>query len=226
MKSRDVLLVILFACIAFASTFAQAMPAQDLCPYASKTREWDASCFELTKTERTVKKQHRNKLVFDRKGFATLIITSPPELIAINRRGLVVELKEAHLSKFEFEPGDEGHLARFAYPTGQVHKAKKFRCGYYRVGQFQVLVPPVYDQCDSFNKGTALVCLGCRSHCDSGDCHVPDFVGGEGLVINENNEILRRFALPSIPLCSGDKDKASEEKPCRPRPPDPFAIVK
>lgn len=217
------LIAVLWACLACATTFAQATPAQELCPYASTTREWDTSCFDLTNAQRKVKKQHRNKLAFNRQGFATIIISSPPELVAINRRGFLVELREAHLSKFSFEPGEKGEVARFAYATNYARKATQFRCGFYRVGHFQVLVPPVYDQCDSFSRGTALVCLGCTSHCPSGDCHETDFVGGEGLVINEKNEILRRFALPTMPLCEDSKDKGNGEKPCRPRPPDPFA---
>lgn len=203
-----------------------ATASDDPCPVTSKSLQWSSACFDTTITGRQIKKQHRRKIAFDRNGFAVIVIAAPLEMVAVNRHGTIVKLNRSHLSNFDFEPTDDGEIARFDYKWLYAKKTKQFKCGYYREGRFHVLVPPVYDQCDSFDKGTAQVCLGCTSHCPGGDCHENNWAGGEGLVINENNETLSRFALPSTPLCSGDKDKASEEKPCRPRPPDPFAIVK
>lgn len=196
------------------------------CPATSQSREWSATCFNITESGRRIKQQYRNKVVYDRKGYAAIVIAAPPELIVVNRRGIVVDLEIAHLRTpaFDFEAGDApGDIARFGRFVGHRGHAKKFKCGYYRTGHFQVLVPPVYDQCDGFNDGTGLVCIGCISHCESGDCHESDFVGGEGLLINEKNEILKRFLLPTKPLCSAKESKNGSNKNCRPRPHDPFS---
>jgi hypothetical protein len=211
-----------------SGALAKATPPEDPCPAMSKSREWSGTCFDTTKAGRRIKEQYRKKLVFDRKGFAAIVITTPPELVAVNRSGMVVKLDEAHLSgsDFSFEAGDaDGDVVRFGYRVTSGDRANRFKCGYYRTGRFQVLVAPVYDECDVFGEGSALVCIGCTNHCEGGDCHQTDFIGGEGLVINEENEVLRRFPLPTLPLCSASKksQKKSGDQNCRPRPFDPFS---
>jgi hypothetical protein len=225
MMALRFLLHLLIIGLASCGGSTYAMSPDDPCPLTSKDRVWSAACFDATETGRKIKKSHRKKVVFDRKGFAAIVIAAPPELIAVSRRGMVVAVNRARLGGFDFEPSDD-EIARFGYLAGATAETSKFICGFYRRKPFAVLVPPVYDECDSFKKGAALVCMGCADHCPGGDCHENNWAGGQGLVINEKNEVLRKVALPSIPLCSGDKDKASEEKPCRPRPPDPFAEVK
>jgi hypothetical protein len=208
---------------------AKATPPEDPCPVTNKSRTWSAACFDTTKTGRQIKQRYRKKVVFDHQGFAAIIVVSPPELLAVDRRGLVVVLKKAHLANFDFEPSDND-IARFGYFAKNGSKEKEFKCGFYRRGHFESVVAPVYDHCDSFDKGTALVCLGCTDHCESGDCHETDFVDGEGLVINESNDVLRRFPLPSVPLCgagiAGDNATQNSDQHCRARPIDPFSTVR
>jgi hypothetical protein len=222
MRGCTLLVRLLMIALLSSSAFATAALPAPSCPATNTSREWSAACFDTAATGRQVKKEHRSKVVFNRKGIAVIIITAPPELVAVNRRGAVINLSQAHLAGFDFEPSDAS-ITRFGYFAGNGSKKNAFKCGYYRQPRFEVIAAPVYDQCDTFSKGTALVCIGCVDHCPHGDCHETDFVGGEGLVINEKNEILRRFALPTMPLCEDSKDKGNGEKPCRPRPPDPFA---
>ena len=226
MIARRLLTQLLMIFLVAPCVFAKDTPQPQPCPATNQSQQWSATCFETTKAGRKIKNQYRNKVVFDRKGYAALIIASPPELVVVNRRGVAVKPTMAHLRSpdFDFEAGDAaGDIARFGRLVGFQGKAKKFKCGYYRTGRFQVLVPPLYDHCDSFNDGTALVCIGCTNPCETGDCHETDFVGGDGLIVNEKNEVLKRFALPTTPLCSRDKSKAGSDKNCRARPDDPFS---
>jgi len=207
----------------YCGACAQASQIADPCPDTRTSREWLATCFTPTATGRQVNKPLLKRIKFNRKGYAAIVITAPPELVSVNRRGQVVVLKEEHLDGFSFEPGDgEGEIARFGYLSKSVDGKILSKCGFYRTGQFKVIIPPVYDECESFNKGSALVCVGCTSHCPSGDCHESDITGDEGLVINEKNEIIKRIQLPSLPLCSHGIRKDAHDAKCRLRPVDPF----
>jgi len=204
----------LVALMAF-STLATATPVGDPCPKTSTSLEWSAGCFEATQAGRRVMQQYMKKLVFDRKGFAAVIITSPAELVAVNRRGHVVAPSTDNLSGFIFEPSDEV-IAQFGYVVPTVKKEGKFKCGFYRNGpEFKVMVPPVYDQCDDFFDGKALVCIGCKNYCPGGDCHRTDFIGGEGLIITAANMVLGRFPLPVLPRCPHGTAKQTKELTCR-----------
>ena len=197
------------------SAFAIAKPSGDLCPTTSTSLEWSAGCFETAHAGRRVMQQHMKKLVFDRNGFAAVVITSPAELVAINRRGQVLKLRTDHVPGFIFEPSDEV-IARFGYLAPAVNKERKFKCGYYWNGaDVKVLIPPVYDQCDDFFDGKALVCIGCKNYCPSGDCHQKNFIGGEGLVITAAHQVLSRFPLPLLPRCSYVTSKQAGKLKCR-----------
>ncbi len=216
---------LLFIALIFSGSVAQASPNMDPCPRTTESREWAAACFEHTDSGRQVKQAFRKKLAFNRKEYAVIVIPAPPAIVSVNRQGKVVKLRMAHLraAKFDFEPGDgEGDIVRFGYLTKRARKAPAFKCGFYRSGKFEVLVPPIYDVCDPFNNGSALVCIDCASHCDSGDCHESDITGDKGLVINQNNEVLRTIQLPSLPLCAHSSPKETASPLCRPRPHDPF----
>jgi hypothetical protein len=203
---------------------ALAAPVDDPCPKTSMSRVWSADCLATTPAGRQVKKQYLKQIILDRKGYAAIVVTPPAELLSVNRSGRVLPLERAHLGDFDFAPGDgEGDIVQFGYLAKKGGSTTVFKCGYYRTGKhFEVLVPPVYDHCDAFKEGRALVCLDCTNHCEGGDCHETDFIGGEGLVIDQRNQVLKRFALPLLPLCSND----SSDGKCRPRPADPFSTLK
>ena len=191
-----------------------AMAADEPCPLTSKSREWSATCFDETKVGRQIKTQFRNNVVLDSEGYAAIVIKSPVELVIVNRRSNVVRLTKAHLDAFTFEPSDSP-VARFSYLGTNAEKTGESKCGYYRRGgRFKVLVAPVYDQCDQFDEGKALVCVGCTNYCESGDCHESEFLGGEGIVIDAKNKVLKRFALPALPRCGDDNPKATASGKC------------
>lgn len=209
-------LLLRYLLIAFVSFGAllNAKAANDPCPLTSKSREWGVTCFEETKVGRQIKAQFRKNVVLDRKGYAAIVIKDPAELVIVNRRSKVVRLTKAHLGDFTFEPSDNA-VARFGYLGPNAEKTGESKCGYYRRGgRFKVLVPPVYDQCDQFDDGKTVVCIGCANYCESGDCHVTEFIRGEGMVINTKNQVLKRFPLPSLPRCGDDSPKATAEGKC------------
>ena len=159
------------------------------------------------------------------------MVAAPAELLGVDRRGRAVQLKKSDLGDFWFEPVETGEaeIARFWYQPGKGSSANWTKCGYYRTGGRRIVVPPLYDQCSSFDKGSALVCLGCRNHCEGGDCHVDEFIGGEGLVLNEQNQVQKRFALPTIPKCSASnrnpEEKSTNATACT-KVSDPFSDFK
>ena len=160
---------------------------------------------------------------FDRNGYAAIVITAPPELVAVNRQGKVVRVNRARLPGFRFEPRDQSStIARFGYVVPNAKIKHQFKCGYYQAGPFRIVAPPRYDYCDAFNEGKALVCFGCINHCENGDCHEPDLINGEALVINDRNEVIRTIQLPSLPLCSDDDPPKMNPAQCRARHADPL----
>ena len=214
MTLQALLMRALMIVVMAAGALANAKAAHDPCPLTSKNREWSATCFDETKVGRQIKTQFRKSVVLDKEGYAAIVIKSPAELVIVNRQSNVVRLTKAHLAAFTFEPSDNT-VARFSYLGPNAEKTGESKCGYYRRGgRFKVLVPPVYDQCDQFDEGKAVVCIGCTNYCESGDCHETEFIGGEGIVINATNKVLKRFALPSLPRCGDDNPKATASGKC------------
>ena len=77
----------LFA-VVLAAFLSQAAHAASAC--LDPSGEWSSECFETRGGQRQVKKAYRRNLRVDRSGFATLTIKSPRELVAVDRRGVVV----------------------------------------------------------------------------------------------------------------------------------------
>ncbi|QYF92254.1 hypothetical protein KY495_16005 [Massilia sp. PAMC28688] len=171
------------------------------CPLTNVNRVWSGKCFDTTRAVRTVKKEFRKNLVIGRERSTSVVISNPPELVTILRNGTVLRHRYGQVLEFDFEPTD-GETGRFGYLAKDANNETISKCGYYERAPFRVLVPPIYDQCKSFKDGHALVCIGCTSQCDSGDCHDSDFVGGQGYIINDKNEVLEEVELPALPLCS------------------------
>lgn len=184
------------------------------CPPTNVSRLWSAECFDTKNGVRTVKKEYRKNVLLQGRRSTSVVVTEPLELVSIGSTGSVRPSKYGDDSEFHFEPTD-GQTGRFGYLTKNSDGKMISKCGYYRRDQFRVLVPPIYDQCDSFNDDRALVCVDCFSHCPSGDCHVSNFVGGKGYIINARNEIIESVDMPDLPFCSGKSRNISTEANCR-----------
>jgi len=156
---------------------AVAAHAAAPCPDTRLGQDWSPKCFETLGSRRQVKQAYRSKLHFDRRGFVTVRIEDPLELVAVNRQGTVVVPGIYFWGDFDY-PNAYGGISRFSVPSG----AQARKCGYFEDTTFAVIVPPLYDNCSSFQDGEATVCNGCTKVCTDEDCHDSRFLGGDSLL--------------------------------------------
>lgn len=168
----------LLACL--LALLAGAAPAADPCPQGG---DWAASCLQTSGKVRQVKRQYLDRLELNKSGMAVIVIDAPRELLAVNRRGIVVVPGIAHTGDFDYPDAEQG-VGRF---TAQG------KCGYFRAGSFRVLVPPVYDACLAFREGEAHACQECTRRCTVPECQDSVLVGGRGFVFNAQGALLRKF---------------------------------
>ncbi|WP_374584682.1 hypothetical protein [Pseudoduganella sp.] len=172
----------LLACL-LAIVVVPAM-AQDPCP---KDGDWSATCLETVGKVRQVKRQYLHRLALDKSGFAVIVIEAPREVVAVNRRGVVVVPGIAHTGDFDYPYAEQG-VGRFSVGG---------KCGYFRAGSFRIVVPPLYDACLAVRDGEAQACQECVRRCTTPECQDSVLVGGKGFVFNTKGTLLRRFVPPA-----------------------------
>ncbi len=180
---RSLLLALILLCTACAASATESP-----CPSTRSNEQWSAACFDATGAVRRVKPQYLRNIVPNKSGMAVIVIAEPFEVVAVDRRGVVVVPGIASAGDFDY-PHAEGGIGRF-YAGG--------KCGYFRSGSFQVVVPPEYAACRAFREGEALACRDCMRYCTDEDCHDSKFVGGQGFVFDARGRRLRQFALPRL----------------------------
>ncbi len=158
------------------------------CPGATQQGDWDAACFAGSGAQRHVRPEHLSKLKFDKSGHALIRLADKFELVAVDRRGVVVVPGIVYATDFDY-PKPRGHLARFI--AGD-------KCGYFDVRNFKVSIPAIYDECMSFRDGHGMVCVDCVAYCTDSDCHDTLFVDGKGYEIDAHAKVVRQFALPPL----------------------------
>lgn len=171
----------LLACL--LALIASPALAADPCPQGG---DWSASCLQTAGKVRQVKRQYLDRLELNKSGMALIVIEAPRELVAVNRRGVVVVPGIAHTGDFDFPDAEQG-VGRF---TAQG------KCGYFRAGSFRIVVPPVYDACLAFRNGEAQACQDCVRRCTVPECQDSRLVGGKGFVFNAKGALLRKFTPP------------------------------
>jgi hypothetical protein len=176
--------------------------AADPCPPAGRRVEWMAQCFETKGDTRYVKHTLIRRLAFNRHGMATVTISDPRELVAVDRQGKVIIAGIRHGGDFDY-PNAENDLGRFYLTAREAAGQPRERCGYFRSDSFDIVVPARFDACDPFQSGEAMVCSDCRSYCTSPDCQDRVMVGGQAMVLGTNGEVQRTLALPDMAhLCA------------------------
>jgi hypothetical protein len=169
--------------------------AVETCPPTDQKAQWSASCFEGSAAARHVKREHLANIVADQTGHATILIGQPRELVAVDRRGVVVLPNIRHTGDYDY-PDGRGGLARFQTAGG--------KCGYFDVRTFKIAIPAIYDQCLSFQDDAANVCNDCKIYCTEPECQSSKLVGGTGYAIDNRNKIVKRFAPPPLnQSCNG-----------------------
>ena len=151
--------------------------ASEPCPDTRLNKEWSAACFETNASQRQVKQAYRHNLHFNRRGFATIRIQDPIELVAVNSQAVVAIPGIYFWGDFDF-PNAHGGISRFRVRSG----GENGKCGYFNDKTFAVIAPPIYDNCSSFQDGEATVCNGCVEYCTEPECQNSVFIGGDGML--------------------------------------------
>lgn len=162
------------------------------CPNADESGYWPAACLEATPTGRRIKPAYVNKLKFDKSGFATLMLDETMELLAVNKRGVVVISNIYFAGDFDFHDAEAG-IGRFAVKVNDQPGRRSLKCGYFQVRRYEVVIPATYDNCLPFRDGKAHVCKDCTEYCTEPDCQDSRLLYGTGYLVDRNNKVLRQF---------------------------------
>lgn len=202
--------------------------AAELCPSTKANSDWSSRCFEGKDPVRRVKAQYLNNIKTDKHGVATILIESPRELVAVNRRGVVVVPGIYHIGDFDYPDAEKG-LGRFSTTVRNQRGEPVSKCGYFRAPQFKIVVPAIYDNCRAVHDGEALVCTDCERYCTEYECQNSVFIGGKNVVFDDGGQVIREPAPLSLAdVCGGPQFVRVEKRPgtpylrCLPRPDSPF----
>lgn len=171
--------------------------AGDRCPAEAQGLEWASTCFVNDHKGRRVKPQYLKRLSFDRRGYTTVVISEPRELVAINRHGRVIVPGIMHTGDFDF-PNAHGGIARFTIEPPMSTAKSRSSCGYFDSRNFRIIVPAEYDHCLAFSEGEALACKDCDSYCTEPDCQNRILVGGTGFILGLDGKIRSQRKLPDV----------------------------
>lgn len=216
--------------VAFASV---SCTSAELCPRTDQNREWSSACFEGEGTARHVKPENAKKIVANTAGYATILISDPRELVAVDRTGAVRIPGIFHTGDFDF-PSAEKKLGRFQITINSAEGKAISKCGYFHGSTFEIAIPAIYEQCLAFSQGTAVVCNDCTKICTEPECQNSILVGGQGFMVDSRNKILQEFSLPPLDrACGGDKPgkvvKVTEKSSylqCTSNPSSPFGKLR
>ncbi|MDR7049104.1 hypothetical protein J2X54_001552 [Duganella sp. 3397] len=193
------LATILATCFAMSlcSLASAGTRSADLCPATQTGEEWSSECFVMNGSDRAVKPQYLKQINANRHGMAVITITAPREMVAVNRAGAVVIPGIRHTGDFDY-PNAEHGIGRFLVDSVNDKGQPVSKCGYFKAGQFSVVVPARYDQCRAVANDKIDVCSECVSYCTDAECHNTIFVGGKGLVMTTAGKVLRSYAPPAL----------------------------
>lgn len=171
--------------------------AADPCPAESPGTEWASTCFETDHTGRRVKSAYLERLRFDRRGYTTVVISEPRELVAVDRRGKVVVPGIMHTGDYDF-PHAYGGIARFTIMSQIPGTKARSQCGYFDSRIFRIVVPAEYDHCQPFADDEAIACKECESYCTEPECQDRILVGGTGFILGLDGKVRGRRKLPDV----------------------------
>lgn len=208
---------IFMACL-FAMAAGCATAANDPCPAEG---EWAASCFVTVSGVRQVKAEFRYRFAAQKADVAVIAIAEPRELVAVDRKGVVVVPGIVHAGDFDYPSAEQG--------VGRFQSAGK--CGFFS-STFGALVPAEFDQCQAFHQGEAIACKDCVRYCTEDECQDSILVGGRGGAFDANGKLLRQFAPPKLEAACGRAGVAQVRHvkggvprlKCKPDPDSPFKM--
>ena len=198
---KAIVIAMLALLVAFVSV---SCTSAELCPSTDQNREWSSACFEGTGPARHVKRENIKKIIANKAGYATIMIDTPRELVAVDQSGAVRIPNIFHTGDFDFPNANRG-LGRFQIITDNGRGETLSKCGYFDGVSFKIVIPATYDQCLAFAQGTATACNDCAKYCTERECQDSVLVGGRGFVVDGKNRVLQQFAPPPLDKACGGK---------------------
>lgn len=197
-------------------SFLTITQAEELCP-DSRSRDyqdWHSDCFDKSKTQWQVKKKHLRKLHFSKNDFVTIKISDILRYVAVNRKGLVV-IPEIHWWGVRDYPNSPSGISRFYAPeiTSKSDSTFIFKCGYFKVSNFSIIVPAIYEHCTAFSEGQGITCNNCTRYCASYHCDISGLYGSDSSsAFNESGKLIEKKPLPRIgDACEEGRQPTIEE---------------
>jgi hypothetical protein len=167
------------------------------------SNEWSGRCFQEAAGERRVKAAYIRNIVADKFGYATIVIAAPRELVAVNRRGVVVVPGIYHIGDFDY-PDAEAGIGRYEVTVKNERGVSTAKCGYFRSPAFKIVIPATYDECHPFREGVASACTDCQRYCTEYECQNSVFVGGRNVVLDGANKVVGESGPNTLEdLCGG-----------------------
>jgi len=182
--------------------------ASEICPRTNLSTEWSEKCFEVHGAVRKVKSQFVSKLRPSGNAIK-ILISETRELLAVDSRGRVILPNIAYTGDFDL-PNPDG-VGRFG-SVSSLKEGTKGQCGYFREKDFKIIVAPKFDYCEAFSDGRGQACVDCVAYCDDEECHSKTLVGGQGVELDIDGKIRRRFELPNMDEVCGKSDGVRIEK--------------
>lgn len=167
--------------------------AEEPCPASrnSELDDWYSECFEMHGTIRQVKKKHLHKLRFNKYGFATIgIIEGLPEIVAVNKKGIVV-IPGIRWGSRDY-PSSPGGVSRF-------YTRDDYKCGYFKLSNFSIIVPAIYDNCLAFWEGEGIACNNCVGYRSSWDFSFGGYYGNDSsFTFNKSGKLIKKEPSPRV----------------------------
>lgn len=168
----------------------EALISDELCPYTDIDSHWSSQCFNVKGKNREVKRKYRKNIITGSQGVVTVLISDQLELVAINRSGRVMIPSINFSGDFDY-PDSKTELYRFS-TRGIKDENRKSKCGYFDK-YFNIKIKAIYDHCQPFRDGYALVCNNCEKYCTETECQNSILVGGMSYTFDKNGKPVESF---------------------------------
>lgn len=205
-------MILRFSALMAASLITSAATASDPCPADRSDVEWAATCFQNDQSARRVKPPYLNLLKFDRRGYTTVVISEPRELVAVDRNGKVVVPGIMHTGDYDYPHAYAG-IARFTKGSQAPGVKARPQCGYFDSRDFRIVIPAQYDHCEAFADGEAVACRDCESYCTEPDCHNRILVGGTGFILGLDGTVRGQRKLPDAKSACREIQRGGADSP-------------
>ena len=182
------------------------------CPATNRHIPWESACFSGQDAERFVRPEFVKNIFVNEAGVAIVEIDRPIELLAVDSQGKVKMPHIFQTGASDFPFAVRG-LSRFLVTSTLADGSTASKCGYFDNISYKIAIPAIYDECLAFGEGTAQACNDCKRYCTESDCQSSILVGGNGVVLDSANKVVRRI------------EKKTLDTACNGHPPDKIILL-